>query len=248
MINKGFTLVELLIAIFVGSLIMAAVYGAVNMSQHTSSSIERRVIAQQDVRGALDLMALEISMASYYQGLNANPNIWRNPTDCSPGGNPAYKGIQAATANSITIEMDINDNQVIDGTASNPNEIITYKYMAGEPDLRITRETNCGGAVSFLGDTKANAALGHPRVVRVINDLNGNNVYDVGDVPLFRYFDPNNVEILPAQLPALIPNIRTIEISLAVETEYVDPTTNKRKRLVYSTRVIPRNHGSNAAY
>jgi prepilin-type N-terminal cleavage/methylation domain-containing protein len=244
MINKGFTLVELMIAIFVASLIMAAVYGAVNMSQRTSSSIERRVIAQQDVRGALDLMALEIRMASYNQSLNKN--IWLTP-DCNPGGNPAYKGIQAATANSITIEMNINDTVFPPVIGDTANEIITYTYDAA--NLRITRETNCGGASSFLGDT---AISGHPRVVRVVNDLNGNNVPDGDgvDVPLFRYFDYKNVEILPAQLPALIPLIRTIEISLAVETEYVDPTLppNTRKRLVYSTRVIPRNHGLSAAY
>jgi prepilin-type N-terminal cleavage/methylation domain-containing protein len=233
MINKGFTLVELLIAIFVGSLIMVAVYGAVNMSQRSSSSIEKRVIAQQDVRGALDLMALEIRMASYNRSLDNN--IWRNPTDCNTlSGNPNYKGIQAATANSITIEMDINDNNVINNTAANPNEIITYTYDAA--NLRITRETNCGGAFSFIGDT---AASGRPRIVRVINaDVN---------VPLFRYFDYNNIEIQPANLPTAIgiPYIRTIEISLAVETENVDPTINRRKRLVYSTRVIPRNHGAN---
>ncbi len=131
MINKGFTIIELLVAIFIGSLIMLAVYGAVNMSQHTSSGIERKVIAQQDVRGALDLMALEIRMASYNQTLDNN--IWRNPNDCTSGSaNPTYKGIQVATANSMTIEMDINDTKVIDGTANNPNEIITYTYNAGK--------------------------------------------------------------------------------------------------------------------
>ena len=240
MINKGFTLIELVIAIAVGSLIMLAVYGTVNMSQRSSSSIERRVIAQQDVRGALDLMALEIRMASYNQTLDNN--IWRDPNDCSSASaNPTYKGIQAATANSITIEMDINDSNVIDNTANNPNEIITYSYDA--PNLRITRATNCGPALSFIGDT---AASGRPRVVRVINDLNASNTYEAGvDVPIFRYFDFQNNEILPASLPAAIPSIRTIEISLAVETENIDPTTNIRKKLVYSTRVIPRNHGAN---
>ena len=67
---------ELLIALAVGSLIMVAVYGIINMAQRSSSSIEKRVIAQQDVRGALDLMALEIRMASYNQSLN---NIWITP-------------------------------------------------------------------------------------------------------------------------------------------------------------------------
>jgi prepilin-type N-terminal cleavage/methylation domain-containing protein len=241
MINKGFTLVELLIAIFVSSLIMAAVYGAVNMAQHTSSSIERRVIAQQDVRGALDLMALEIRMASYSQRLNNI--IWLDKT-CGASANQNYKGIQEATANSITIEMDIDGvNGIGSGIiGDSPNEIITYTYNAADLDLRITRQTNCLGVpASFIGGPSAS---GSSPAVRVIN---GDPLVNV---PVFRYYDFNNNLIQPINLPALIPNIRTIEISLVVETENVDPTLppNTRKRLVYSTRVTPRNHGSSAHY
>jgi prepilin-type N-terminal cleavage/methylation domain-containing protein len=229
MTNKGFTLMELLIALFIGSLIMAAVYCAVNIAQRSSSGIERRVIAQQDVRGALDLMALEIRMASYNQSL---ASIWLNSNCTGLSASQNYKGIQTASANSITIEMDMNDNGVI--SAADPNEIITYTYDAA--NLRITRATNCGAAASFIGDT---AASGRPRIVRVIN-----NDADV-NVPVFRYYDFNNNLIPVANLmtAAGIPNIRTIEISLAVETEDPDPTIKARRRLIYSTRVIPRNHG-----
>jgi prepilin-type N-terminal cleavage/methylation domain-containing protein len=233
MINKGFTLMELLIALFIGSLIMAAVYGAVNIAQRSSTGIERRVIAQQDVRGALDLMALEIRTASYNQLLT---DIWRTPACGALSANQNYKGIQAATANSITIEMNIDDSPAI-GDA--PNEIITYTYDAA--NLRITRATNCGGATSFIGDLDP-SVTGHPRIVRVINgdaDVN---------VPVFRYYDFKNNVILPANLYTAIgiPNIRTIEITLAVETEDVDPTIKTRRRLIYSTRVIPRNHAIQA--
>jgi hypothetical protein len=73
--------------------------------------------------------------------------------------------------------------------------------------------------------------------VRVINNtLN---------IPMFRYFNGMGVEILAAGLPAGIPNIRRIEITLAVETEDPDPNvpgTTQRRRLIYSTSVIPRNH------
>jgi prepilin-type N-terminal cleavage/methylation domain-containing protein len=234
--NKGFTLTELLIAMFVGILIMAAVYGAVNMAQNSSSSIEKRVIAQQDVRGALDLMALEIRMASYNKSLN---NIWITPACGGPSANQNYKGIQAASRDSITIEMDIDNNGIGSGAIGDgPNEVITYAYDAA--NLRITRSTNCGLPTSFIGDT---VASGRPRIVHVINNDATVNV------PLFRYFNFNNVEIPPAILltPAGIPNIRTIEISLAVETADPDPTIKARRRLIYSTRVIPRNHGINVS-
>ena len=46
-------------------------------------------------------------------------------------------------------------------------------------------------------------------------------------------------EILDTQHRANEPRI---DITLAVETENVDSDTNQRRRLIYSTSVIPRNH------
>lgn len=238
--KNGFTLIEILIALVVGALMMVGVYSVVTLTQKSSAGMDRKIIAQKDVRSGLDLMALEIRMASYNSSLDNT--IWRSAADCtSVAANPLYKGIQVATPFSMTIEMDANDNSVINGTSSNPNEIITYTYDAA--NLRVTRITNCGAAQPFLGDT---AASGRPRIIRVVNDLNSNNAYDDGvDVPVFRYFDFNNNLIAPASLPAQIPLINTIEITLVADTEDIDPATHARRRIVYSTRVIPRNHGAN---
>lgn len=216
--NKGFTLVELLIALFVGALMMTAVYGIVNMAQKSSSGIERRVVSQKDVRGALDLMALELRMASY----NPQPedtSIWKSAANCASAGTSAYKGIQAASASSISIEMDANDSQVINDFA---NEIITYTHSGNT----ITRAANCGTAQTFIGGT----------IVRIVNPAT---------VPVFRYYDFNNIEIPAATLTARIPEIRAIEITLVAETEDDDPMTKVPRRIVYSTRVVPRNHGAN---
>jgi prepilin-type N-terminal cleavage/methylation domain-containing protein len=249
--NRGFTLVELMIAMGVTMGLLGAVYMAVNSAQRHSSAIERKVTAQQDVKPALNLMAMEIGMASY------NPNyasgIWLNPTDCTAASVVPrdYKGIQEATANSITVEMDITNtpNSSGDCTATDGNgllgdcnEIIRYEYLSGTTDLRITRETircasgtrTTGGAQSFLG-----AETGNPRAVRVINNTAGTGNTAI---PVFRYYDGTGTEIVSAGLPAGIPNIRRIDITLAVETENVDPNTKQRRRLIYSTSVIPRNH------
>jgi len=197
--KRGFTLVEILVALGIGAIMLAAIYSMVNLSQNTSSGVERRVTAQQDEKTALELMAMEIGMASYNSFLT---NIWVDPANCTAlSANQTYKGIQVATANSITIEMDINDN----GSIGDANEIISYNYDAG--NLYITRETNCGV------------------------------------IPVFRYFDGDGIEIFPtAANPAPIPNIRRIEITLAVETENPDLNNGQRKRMVYSTSVIVRNH------
>ncbi|MCJ7496359.1 MAG: prepilin-type N-terminal cleavage/methylation domain-containing protein [Deltaproteobacteria bacterium] len=242
---KGFTLIEILFALFIGLLLMGTVYVSMISGQKSSAALEDKVVAQQDTRAVLELMALEIGMASYNP--NFVPNIWRNPGDCtSESGNRTYKGIQWADANSITVQMDIPHTTSLGAlrpesgfialadpnTDDRPNENIAYVYDIA--NQRITRSTNCGSAQSFLGD-----AIGNPRSVRVINNTL------IPNIPMFRYFNGMGVEIPAASLPAGIPNIRRIEITLAVETEDIDPNSMGRRRMIYSTSVIPRNHAIN---
>ncbi len=45
--------------------------------------------------------------------------------------------------------------------------------------------------------------------------------------------------------PGHIPDIRRIDITLAVETDEVDPSTKARKQMTYMTSVAVRNHALN---
>ena len=228
---KGFTLVELLIAVGVAMGLLVAVYMAVNSTQRHSTTIERKVTAQQDLKPALDIMALEIGMVSYNP--TAATGLWVIPTGSCLGTatNQNYRGIQEATANSIVVEMDISGSAGGDGDGmmGDDNEVIRYNYDT--TNLYITRAVNCAAGQPFLGDT---AASGRPRTVRVINNTLG--------IPVFRYYDGTGAEIVSSGLPAGIPNIRRIDITLAVETEDVNANTGQRISLTYSTSVIPRNH------
>ena len=228
--QEGYTLVEMLVSIFVGMLIVAAIYAAVVSSQRSTANIEQKVVAGQDARAALELMAREIQMASYKP--NYVTGMWIDPGSCTTVSvNQNYWGIQTATSTSITVEADINDNGSVarSGTPNiNPNEIITYTYDA--ENQYITRETGCGGNMPFLGDRPTS---GNPRTVRVIN---------TAEVPVFRYFDAQGAEITAAGLPAGIPNIARIDITLWVETADIDVSSGQRRRMIYSTNVIPRNH------
>lgn len=226
--EKGFTLVELIVALFVGVLVMMAIYSTVNIAQRTASGLERRVVAQQDARGALELMAAEIRMASF------NPRsidgIWFDAnnfdTNCGVSGvlNQNYRGIREAAANAVTIEMDINDN----ATIGDSNEIIRYNYDSA--NKYITRSTNCGGAQAFLGDTDAHE---EKKAVLVENNAAG--------IPVFRYYNGSNVE-LAAPVTTEIPNIKRVEITLVADTSNADIGSNTRRRIIYSTSVIPHNH------
>ncbi len=246
--KTGFTLVEILLALFIGLLLLATVYFAVTAGQRSSRGVEIKVAAQQDVRAILNVMALEIGMASYNPTFQ--PAFWRDPADCNtlapatsaPPPNQGSRGIQLAAPNSLSVQMDLDGNSRIfqlgisTGTVDQ-NEILTYTYdLANE---RITRQVTCGTVTSFLGDLAGTA-----KSVRVVNDVNQNLSFDPGvDIPVFRYFDVNGAEIPAGNLPQDIHLIRRIDINLSVDTEDVDPNTRARRRANYTTSVVPRNHG-----
>jgi prepilin-type N-terminal cleavage/methylation domain-containing protein len=236
--EKGFTLVEVIIATFISTLMLMAIYTAVNTSQTTSGQIERRVAAQQDARGALELMAMEIQMASYNPTLSNI--IWVDPNSCTNQSlNLTYRGIQVAGPNSMTIEMDINGSGSVASNAviPNPNETIQYAYNA--TDQYITRTTNCSSVTQpFLGGPAANA---DSRTVLVVNNTAGPNNTPI---PVFRYYDGNGNLLSPdgtGSIGAGIPNIRRVEIRLVADT-YSTDKNGSRRRITYSTSVIPRNH------
>lgn len=222
--DAGYTLVEMVISIAVGLVIIAAIFAAVNMGQKSTASVERKVAAHQDARACLELMSLEIQMASFNPTYGTG--LWLAPGTCAASATQNYRGIQAATPTSLTVETDINEDGVIAGGGT--NEVITYTYDS--VNQYITRSTNCGGNQPFLGDT---VASGNPRAVRVIN---------TAAIPVFRYFNAQGTEIAAAGLPAGIPNISRIDITLWVETEDPDASSGVRRRMVYATSVIPRNH------
>jgi prepilin-type N-terminal cleavage/methylation domain-containing protein len=242
---EGFTLIEILMALFIGLVLLGAIYVSMNSGQKSSAGLERKVAAQQDVRAALEIMAMEIAMASF------NPNfgsgIWRVPPPLSNActgvsANQPYKGIQEATPTSISVEMDTGGagpGRPSGAIGDSPNEIIRYTYDTA--NQRILRNPNCAGDLSFLGDV-AGAAQG-TRTVRVINNSIGIR-NGKGEPAVFRYYDARNppTELYPNAAPADYPNIRRIEITLGVETEEVDPSTQQRRSFIYSTSVLVKNH------
>src|SRR5450759_1590288 len=135
--RKGFTLVELLIAMAVGIVIIAAVYSAMNLALRFSANTDRKVITQQDTRAVLDLMAMEIRMASYNPLVTTNTWSSASTLACMPSLAVApiiYKGIKNANANTIAIAMDLNNDGVIGcscGTCCGPPNTCTNNTCAG---------------------------------------------------------------------------------------------------------------------
>lgn len=226
--QTGFSLVELLIVILLSTVILTAMSMLLRSGLQASTGIQLKAATQEDARLALQVMTAEIGMASYNPGVrDKEPAFWVTNTcaSCPDEACRLRRGIPEAMADSITVTMatgpGVNGSNWI---GDDPSEVIRYVYDAA--NQRITRQTNCGGgAQSFLGD---DGSGGRPKETRVVNA-------DLG-LPVFRYFNAQGAET------ADIARIRRVEVTLAVQTDQIDPTSGQRRNMIYSTSIIMRNH------
>lgn len=125
----GFTLVEILIAMAIGLIVLAAVYGVFTLQNKKLKTQEQIVEMQQSARVAMDMMTREIRMAGYDSLGTSNA------------------GITSATANSINFTMDLN----ADGDTTDSNENVTYSLYTSGGIQKLGRTTG-GGAVQPVAE------------------------------------------------------------------------------------------------
>jgi type IV pilus assembly protein PilW len=130
--NKGFTLVELLVAMIISGIVAAGIYSTFYSQQKSYLTQEQIAAMQQNLRGAMHILGRDIRMAGY------------NPTGF------ATAGIQTAQANSIRFTMDITNDAgtgIPDGDTGDPNEDITYVLvdLDGDGDTDLGRNDVNGG-------------------------------------------------------------------------------------------------------
>jgi type IV pilus assembly protein PilW len=132
--RKGFTLIELMIAMAVASIVMAVIY-SVHRSQTEAHRTQQLVVQmQQNVRAALYLLERELRMAGY--SITDPPAPAGFVQDFSGLGTP-HDGSGAATdANNIAFTVDSNGSGTIDAAAAIAGfEIIAYRLNAANNTL-----------------------------------------------------------------------------------------------------------------
>ena len=136
--ESGFTLVELLIAMTIGLIILAALSSTFLMQRKIYDVQEQIVEMVQTARAAMDMMSREIRIAGYA------------PTGYVPTGGTMQRS-DPTGANFVGIPYDANKLQIYadldgNGSTADSNENITYTYDG--TNLQIDRNTG-GGAQPF---------------------------------------------------------------------------------------------------
>jgi type IV pilus assembly protein PilW len=112
--QKAFTLMELMVAMGLGMVIIAAVTTTFNSQTKFYSSQEQINEMQQNARGAMDIISRELKLAGF-----------KNNDGAPPTGLTA-SGVNLDTTN-LVIQADLDGNNLIDTTAGSL-ENISYSY------------------------------------------------------------------------------------------------------------------------
>jgi len=146
--NKGFTLLELMIAMAIAGIVAAAILMAFNSQQKTQVTQQLVVEMQQDLRAALYLMQQDVRMAGHdplwvdgnADGVDDNRPADGSDNDCdtnTDGADPDeandISGVLVAGPHAIQVRMDIDNDasdNVADGDFCDSNELVGYGLAA----------------------------------------------------------------------------------------------------------------------
>lgn len=171
--QHGFSLIELLMAIAILGVVMAAVVGVFSRSSKLYTTQNAAAALQQEVRAAVEVMAREIRMA----GFNPSKSI-------------KYFDLEITDATRIRFSTDLNANGKLDNLAYPNCERVTFRYSSASNSADIF----CGNNRSYL--------IGGPTSNTRVTNLNFQYLNEHGTVTGLKDEIMAVVISLTAQAPA----------------------------------------------
>lgn len=228
----GFSLIELLIALFISGLVMAITVVIYISQSQNYSQLDDIANIQQDLRGALIILPIEIRQAGC------------DPTESN------IPGIQVATKNQFWFSMDRGGNPVnndlADGDTNDPGENVAF-------GLSVANDSNANGIVdnggadwSGTGSLGRNIGGGFEELANNIEALEFNYVLNDGSTSLAPP-NLNNIRAVQISILARAANpsqdyLNTHLYTSASGVVWNPPDDNFRRRLVI-TNIQLRNMG-----
>lgn len=213
---RGFSLVELMIAMMVGLVVLGALYNLFTVQSKQLGNQEMAVEMQQNARMAMDMMTREIRLAGYNPTALLSKCAGTLPSTLT---NSPCIGMLNAADTEIKFNMDVSDtggSGASDGATDGPNETITYGLYTS---------TAGGVSVQCLGRKTTNDSSYQP-VVEYIDSLT------------FSYLDNAGITA------TTIGDIRSIQVSIVAKAAKPDPSypaNGGYRTYTLTSRVTPRN-------
>lgn len=228
----GFTMVELIVALFISGLVMAVTVIIYIGQSRNYSQLDDIANIQQDLRGALIMLPIEIRQAGC------------DPTESD------IPGIQVATRNQFWFSMDNGgnpiNNDLADGDTDDPGENVAFRLSAAVDSNGNGIVDNGGADWSGTGSLERNAGAGFEALADNIEAIEFNYILDDGSTSLT---PPNTNNIRAVQISLLAraanPSQDYLNTSLYTSASGVvwnPPDDNFRRRLMI-TNIQLRNMG-----
>jgi Tfp pilus assembly protein PilW len=207
----GVTLIEQLVALLLGTIIIASLYEFYRAELFRAISQEAKTSTLEDARGALDIMVRDLRNAGSWGTGSAPPE--RGGMD-DPNNDPDTNcnRVYAASGGMIHVQMDLNSNDSCADTE--PRENIRYE---------LTGPTStCPGTT----------------IIRRNGDCLVANVKTASTGKLFSYYDVTGADLGDSPSPMAIKRIR---IAFAVQVKNPDPRVGGNMSSTLSTSIDLRN-------
>lgn len=213
--QSGFSLLEMLIACALLTIIMAALFGQINQAQQSSAAEQVKLDLFQESREFIDQMSRDLRAAGY-------PNTRNFAADPLKQNNP-----QEAVG---LVKMDVGQlwfESSVDGSGN--VSVVRYNL--------VTTGTNCPCLTrSQTAKQQADPVTGQTeqRQTEVQNVLNGST-----SDPIFTaYYSDGTAVPLPIDMTnSSLANVNSVAITLKVQSPYPDPKTGQRPTMTLLSTV-----------
>jgi len=235
--EKGFSLIELLVATAVLLLMMAGVFAQIGKMQKASQREEVKRDMFQNGREVMDQLNRDLHSAGF-----PNRNMYNRSTTWGAAvANPdttanSAVGLVMASPTQVMFEGDIDNDGIVDSVA--------YAYQTAAPagtpaGITCTAVLGCfsRAQTAKLGGTPLPTTNGGIQTTLVSYRVALENVTaPAANSPVFSYFDASGNAVdasaglvwLPNNANAALASIRTIKVTLNLQGEYPDLDTRQR--------------------
>jgi len=214
--EHGFTMVELLVAMTITAVVMAAVYSLYKSQQKSYIAQDQVVEMQQNIRASFYQLARDLRMAGFnpQRASNVGGFVTQLPDDGS--------GTTTTDDENISFTIDQDSNGVIDIDAN--DEQIAYRL-----------DTNRLEKFRVSDDTWQTVADNIDDVDFVYLDPSGTDITTLVETTPTALYAPTNLPY--------IDSIRSIEVSIVARTKTEDRDLKDYRRRTLTTTIFCRNLG-----